>query len=229
MAGPTPLVVIGAGGFGREVFQLLRDINAAGPMFDFLGFLDDGEVQLALLERLGAPLLGPTSILPGLGASFVIAIGSPDTRRRIDGQARSSAPAATLTHPSASVGSDVQIGDGGVIAAGARLTTNVTCGRHVHVNVNCTIGHDVVIDDYATLYPGVHLGGGCVIEEGATLGTGCVVLPGVRVGRGAVVGAGAVVGRDVAPHTTVVTATARPTLRSTGTETIPDPNGGGPT
>jgi sugar O-acyltransferase (sialic acid O-acetyltransferase NeuD family) len=217
-AGLTPLVIIGAGGFGREVFELLGDINANGPVFNFLGFLDDGDVQLPLLERLGAPLLGPTSILPGLGASFVIGIGAPETRRRIDGQARSSAPAATLTHPSATIGKDVQIGEGAVIAAGARLTTHVTLGRHVHVNVNCTIGHDVVVEDYATLYPGVHLGGGCLIEDGATLGTGCVVLPNVRVGHGAVVGAGAVVGRDVRPNTTVVTATARPTLGSNVTD-----------
>jgi sugar O-acyltransferase (sialic acid O-acetyltransferase NeuD family) len=215
MAGETRLVIIGAGGFGREVYQLLRDINAAGPTFDFLGFLDDGDVRLPLLARLGAPLLGASSILPGLGASFVIAIGSPDIRRRIDERVRSSAPTANLIHPTATIGSDVEVGDGAVIAAGARLTTNVTLGRHVHVNVNCTIGHDVLVEDYATLYPGVHLGGGSVIEDGVTLGTGCVVLPGVRVGRGAMVGAGAVAGRDVRPNTTVVTATARPTLRST--------------
>jgi sugar O-acyltransferase (sialic acid O-acetyltransferase NeuD family) len=215
MADETRLVIVGAGGFGREVFQLLLDINAASPTFDVLGFLDDGEVQLPRLERLGASLLGASSALAGLGASFVIAIGSPDTRRRIDARLRSSAPTAILTHPSASVGSDVDVGAGAVIAAGARLTTNVSLGRHVHVNVNCTIGHDVVIEDYATLYPGVHLGGGCVIEAGATLGTGCVVLPGVRVGRGAIVGAGAVVARDVRPDTTVVTAAARPTLGST--------------
>lgn len=217
MAGETRLVIIGAGGFGREVFQLVRDINAAGPTFDLVGFLDDGDVKLALLERLGARLLGASSILPGLRASFVIAVGSPDIRRRIDERVRSSAPSAILRHPSATIGTDVGVGDGAVIAAGARLTTNVTLGRHVHVNVNCTIGHDVVVEDYATLYPGVHLGGGCVIEDGATLGTGCVVLPGVRVGRGAIVGAGAVVGRDVRPDTTVVTATARPTLGSNTT------------
>jgi acetyltransferase-like isoleucine patch superfamily enzyme len=122
--------------------------------------------------------------------------------------------AATLTHPWATIGSDVPLGDGAVVAAGVRQTTHIVVGRHAHLNLNCMIGHDEIVEDFATLHPGVHLGGGCVIEEGATLGTGCVVLPNVRVGRGAVVGAGAVVVRDVAPDTTVVQTVARPTLRS---------------
>jgi sugar O-acyltransferase (sialic acid O-acetyltransferase NeuD family) len=212
---PIPLVIIGAGGFGREVLDLVKDINAMASTFDFLGFLDDGEVQVQLLERVGAPLLGRSSILSDLAASFVIGIGSGEPRRRIDALARSwDRTAVTLTHPSATIGNDVTVGEGVVIAAGVRLTTHIVLGRQTHLNVNCTVGHDVIVEDYATLYPGVHVGGGCVIGEGATLGTGCVLLPNVRVGRGATIGAGAVVVRDVAPATTVVGTVARPTLPS---------------
>jgi sugar O-acyltransferase (sialic acid O-acetyltransferase NeuD family) len=209
----TPLVIVGAGGFGRELLDLVRDINARSPTFEFQGFLDDGETRADLLQRLQAPLLGPSSRLGDLGASFAIGIGAAEPRRRIDAMARSfECRPVSLVHPSATIGSDVRIGDGAVIAAGARLTTNIVLGRHAHINVNCTLGHDVIVGDFATLFPGVHLGGGSEIGEGATLGTGCVILPGVRVGRGAVVGAGAVVVRDVAPETTVVVAAARPTV-----------------
>jgi sugar O-acyltransferase (sialic acid O-acetyltransferase NeuD family) len=211
----TPLVIIGAGGFGREVLELVRDINRASPTFEFQGFLDDGVTNTDLLERLEAPLLGTSTRLAALSATYVIAIGAPELRPRIDALARSAGlTAATLTHPAATVGGNVQLRGGALIAAGARLTTTIVVGRHSHINLNCTIGHDVVIEDFVSLYAGVHLGGGCVVEEGAMLGTGCVILPNVRVGRGAVVGAGAVVVRDVAPETTVVGSIARPTLRS---------------
>jgi sugar O-acyltransferase (sialic acid O-acetyltransferase NeuD family) len=216
MAAKTPLVIVGAGGFGREVIELVRDINAARPTFDLLGFLDDGEVNPHALERAGVSLLGGSDQITKLEASFVIAIGSGSARRRIDAIARAThhAAIATLVHPSATLGSDVLVGEGAIVAAGSRITTHVSVGRHAQVNLNCTVGHDVTIEDFATLFAGAHLGGGCVIEEGATLSTGCVILPGVRVGRGAVVGAGAVVVRDVAPDTTVLGALARPTLRT---------------
>jgi sugar O-acyltransferase (sialic acid O-acetyltransferase NeuD family) len=221
--GLLPLLIVGAGGFGREVLELVRDINAAAPTFDFLGFLDDGQANGELLERVGAKVLGASSSVAAIEARFVIAIGAAQPRRRIDALARSHGRvAATLIHPSATVGADIQIAEGAVVAAGVRLTTHVTVGRHAHVNLNCTVGHDTIIEDFATLAGGVHLGGGCVIEEGATLGLGSVILPNVCVGRGAVVGAGAVVVRDVAPGTTVVGTVARLTLGSRpGGETGP--------
>ena len=211
-----PLVVVGAGGLGREVLELIRDVNAARPTFDLLGFLDDGDVNPHVLERLGVPLLGPSTHLAELDASFVIAIGSGGARRRIDALARAARheAVATLVHPAATLGSDILVGEGAIIGAGSRLTTHVVIGRHAQVNVNCTLGHDVIVEDFATLLPGVHLGGGCVVEEGATLAMGCVILPNVRVGRGAVVGPGAVVVRDVSPDTTVAGSVARPTLRT---------------
>lgn len=212
----TPLVIIGAGGLGREIFDLVRDINRSGATFDVLGFLDDGDVDARLLGRLGASWLGPTSTLVDLGAQYVIGIGTVAPRRRIDAMARSwLRTPGTLVHPSATIGSDVLIGEGAMIAAGVRLSTHTVVGRHSQVNLNSTIGHDAVVEDFATLYAGVHVSGGCVIEEGATLGTGSVILPNVRVGRGAIVGAGTVVTRHVAPDTTVVGAVGRPTLRST--------------
>ena len=102
----TPLTMIGAGGFGREVLEIVRDINGAALTFDFLGFLDDGEVDAQLLQRLGAPLLGPSSRLADLAARYVIGIGTVEPRRRIDALVRSwGRTAATLTHPSATIGS----------------------------------------------------------------------------------------------------------------------------
>src|SRR5699024_159194 len=116
-----------------------------------------------LLERIGVPLLGDTSLLAELDADHVVGIGAADPRRRIDVLASASGhQPAVLRHPAATVGRDVELGPGVIIAAGARLTTHLTLGRHVHVNLNCTVGHDTIIHDYATLFGGVVVGGGCV-------------------------------------------------------------------
>jgi sugar O-acyltransferase (sialic acid O-acetyltransferase NeuD family) len=210
-----PLVIVGAGGFGREVVDVVDAINAVTPTFTLEGFLDDGDVRRDLLERIGVPLVGDTSVLERLDADYVIGIGSAEARRRIDALAHASGRRATvLRHPTATLGRDVELGDGTIIAAGARLTTHIRVGRHAHINMSCTVGHDTVIHDYATLFGGVVVGGGCVIGDGATLGSGAVILPGVQVGADSMVGAGAIVVRDVAPGAIVVAPAARPSLRS---------------
>lgn len=220
---PQPLVIVGCGGFGREVLQLVLDINAHAPTFELLGFIDDDPVDRHLTERLGSRVLGTSADLGGLDAAIIIAVGASVPRRRLDDQARAAGlRAATVVHPWASVGRDVELAEGVVVGAGTRLSTNITIGRHSHVNVNCTVGHDVVLEPFVSVYPGVHISGGCVVGEGATLGTGCVLLPGVRVGAGAEVGAGAVVVRDVAPEAIVVAPAGRPTLRSRQAATVAD-------
>lgn len=221
--GTRPLVIVGAGGFGREVVDIVDAINDRAPTHELLGFLDDGEVRQDLLARIGVPLLGDTTRLADLDVDHVVGIGAPEPRRRIDALAATCGRTATvLRHPHASVGRDVELGPGVIIAAGARLTTHISVGRHVHVNLNCSIGHDTVIHDYATLFGGAIVGGGCVIGVGATVGSGAVILPGVRVGDGAVVGAGATVIRDVADHGIVVSVAARPSLRSSQASGAPD-------
>jgi len=90
--------------------------------------------------------------------SYVIGSGSAEPRRRMDALARSwGRTAARLRHPSATIGSDDQIGDGAVVAADVRLTTHIYVGRHAHLNLNCTIGHDTVVGTVArpTLRPRV--------------------------------------------------------------------------
>jgi sugar O-acyltransferase (sialic acid O-acetyltransferase NeuD family) len=223
MTATRSLVIIGAGGFGREVVDVVDAINAQAPSFELLGFLDDGDVRQDLLTRIGMPRLGDTRMITELHAEYVIGIGSADPRRRIDSLARGCGRrAAILRHPAATVGRDVTIGDGSIIAAGARLTTHIALGRHVHVNLNCTVGHDTTIGDHATLFGGVVVGGGCVIEAGATIGSGAVIVPGVRIGADATVGAGALVVRDVAPGDIVVAAASRPSIRGRPSGYLPE-------
>jgi sugar O-acyltransferase (sialic acid O-acetyltransferase NeuD family) len=223
MTATRSLVIIGAGGFGREVVDVVDAINALTPTFELLGFLDDGDVQHDRLTRIGVPLLGDTNMITELDAEYVIGIGSADPRRRIDAWARGCGRrAAVLRHPAASVGRDVTIGDGSIIAAGARVTTHVALGRHVHINLNCTVGHDTIIEDHATLFGGAVVGGGCVIEAGATIGSGAVIVPGVRIGRDATVGAGALVVRDVVGGDIVVAAASRPSLRGRPSGYLPE-------
>jgi sugar O-acyltransferase (sialic acid O-acetyltransferase NeuD family) len=205
-----PLVIVGAGGHGREVLDTVEAINAQRFRFKVLGFLDEGPFDESLLQRRGTMVLGDVTKLEELEASYLIAIGSPEARRRIDDYASSlGRQAASAVHPAATVGSDAYIGPGAVLSAGSRVTTNVRTGRHVHLNVNATVSHDCTLGDYVTLNPGANIAGNVEVEAATTLGIGAAVIQGLRIGGSTLVGAGAVVIDDLPSHVTAVGVPAR--------------------
>jgi len=236
---PTRLVIVGAGGFGREVHGVVEAMNAAGVAVDLVGYVDDQGTSDDLLARLGTSRLGSIDVLCGDGGEgadnaggdgadevggniggpavdasvgYVIAIGTGAVRRTIDERLTAAGrQAATLVHPMATVGGDNRIAEGCILTAGSRVTTNITLGRHTQLHVNCTIGHDSVLDDFVSVYPGATVSGNVHLGEGVTIGTGANVLPGITIGAGAFVGAGAVVIADVEPGATVAGVPARPT------------------
>lgn len=207
------VVIIGMGGQGRECLEIALALRAVGHPIRVLGCYDDNpSPNERLLRRRGVAVLGRVEDFlsaPG-DAEACIGIGSGGIRSRIDRALQGSGvDSPVLVHPASTVGPDVRLGPGTVVWAGARLTTNISTGRHVHINQNATIGHDARLDDYVSVSPLVAISGNVDVGRGATLGASAVVLPGVQIGVEAVVGAGAVVVRDVQDRQTVKGVPAR--------------------
>jgi sugar O-acyltransferase (sialic acid O-acetyltransferase NeuD family) len=200
------LVIIGSGGFGREVFDVAGDQG-----IDVAGFVADYDQHLDEVAALGSAVLGGVDALSGLDARFVVGVGSPSARRALDERARAlgSVAAPALRHSTSTVGREVRIGDGSVVCAHAAITTNCTLGRHDHVNLHASIGHDCVLGDFVTLAPGARISGHCTLADGVELGTNAAIIPGITVGEGAVIGAGAVVTKDVPPGVVAVGVPAK--------------------
>src|ERR1700674_47685 len=204
------LVIIGAGGLGRDVCDMLGAMNERALTYEVLGFLDDAGGDRELLARRGMTLLGAVDQLGVLDVEYIIAIGAAEPRRRIDAFATEHGRhASSVIHPAATLGSHAVIGPGTIVAAGARLTTNIKLGRHVQIHTNATVGHDAVLENYVTVLPGANVGGNVTLEQGVTVGSGAVLIQGVTVGRLTTVGAGAVVVRDLPEGVTAVGVPAR--------------------
>jgi sugar O-acyltransferase (sialic acid O-acetyltransferase NeuD family) len=208
-----PLVVIGGGGMGRCILDLIDAINAGREQYDVVGVLDDGTPDLELLERRGVRHLGSVETLEAQprDVGYAIGISSGSVRKKVDAYAqRLGRRSPVLVHPNVHRGFDVQLGEGTVIASHVSMENNIRLGRHVHVNQNSTVGHDCRIAAYVTVSPLTAVSGDVTMGEGAFLGTGSSVNQGLSIGSAAVVGAGAAVIRDVGPGTTVVGVPARP-------------------
>lgn len=196
------ILIVGCGGFGREVHDVIDALNAQAPTYNLLGYADDAasEQNTALVERRGSRVLGSLDeVLEEYDAAeFAIAIGSPKVRKELDTKlVEAGWRAATLIHPSATFGGDVRIGEGSIVCAGVRVTTNVTLGRSVHLNLNVTVGHDVTLRDYVSVNPLVAISGWVEAHEGVMFGTHSAILQNLSVGAGSVVGAGSCVVKNV--------------------------------
>jgi sugar O-acyltransferase (sialic acid O-acetyltransferase NeuD family) len=211
---PTPILLIGAGGFARETLELLRAINTLERAWNVIGLLDDDD-RLHGEEIHGAPVLGSSQAVDDHPEAMVIAsVASPqDPLRRLRLVERLGLPAeryATLVHPTAVVPESASLSRGTVLQAGAVLTADVEVGAHVAVMPTVVVTHDVRVEDGVTFGAGVRVSGGVVIERGAYIGSGALVREGVVVGAGATVGMGALVTHPVPAGEVWVGAPARP-------------------
>lgn len=208
------LVIVGAGGHGRETLGIVQAINALTPTWNIVGFVADDPDVDCRVERLGHRIVGTSHWLATQttrpAPHYVLGIGNPATRAQLDAQLTDAGlQAATLIHPAASIGPDNQLGPGVLIAAGAVVTTNVSLGRHVHLNVNAVVSHDCTVGDHCSLSPGTLLNGTVTVGERTMLGSAAVVTPQRTVGSDVTVGAGAVVVEDIPDAVTVKGVPAR--------------------
>ena len=192
------LVVVGGGGFAKEVIWLARDCG-----FNVVGVLDDAFVSAGVTVS-DVELLGKVEDwLQYQDCSFIVAIGSPRTRATVVEKmnALGKPDFATLIHPSVQMSSFVQIGRGTLICAGTILTVDIKLGSHVILNLNVTVGHESIIGDYVTVAPMVAVSGNVCLDEYTEVGTGASIKQGLKLHRGSMLGMGSVLTKEIPANT----------------------------
>lgn len=207
------LIIVGTGGFGREVAWLVDRINERTATWNLLGFVDDNESLHGTIVN-GYPVLGGCGCLGEYSDAYIVcAVGASKTRKKIIEKINTlleSPKYATLIDPTVQMSNLISVGEGTIICANSVLTVNVTIGNQVIINLACTIGHDAVLQDFVTLYPTVNFSGNSVAMECVELGTGTQVIQGKTIGECAIVGAGSVVVKDIPANCTAVGCPAKP-------------------
>lgn len=201
----TDIVIFGTGGFGRELHQIVEDIQKSDNSLHFLGFLDGNKAARGT-ELHGFPVLGDLGWLEEhKQVKIGMGIGSSAVRRKfmqqVDGLG---GEYITLIHPTAHIGNRIEIGAGSTISARAILSTDIVVGRGVIINLNCTVGHETVLHDYVTVAPAANISGNVTVGEGTDLGTNSAVNQGVTLGEWSIIGTGTVVNKNVPANVTAV-------------------------
>jgi sugar O-acyltransferase (sialic acid O-acetyltransferase NeuD family) len=180
--------IIGAGGFGREVYWSLSLMERVNTKF----FIDDkywdGKNDLIL----------PISKFNPSEYELVIAIGDPRNRYDMVQRLPKETKYFTHIHPSVQIlGDDVEIGEGSIICAGTIITTNVKIGKHAHLNLQTTVGHDCEIGDYFTTAPGAKISGNCKIYDCVYVGTNASIKEKLSIHSLTTIGSNAAVVKNI--------------------------------
>ena len=204
------ILIIGAGGHGQVVADILLRMMDAGMGVMPMGFLDDRRDLLSQL-LLGLPVLGEIGDRNNIQHdASIVAIGANENRKEICMLLQQEGgPFALARHPGSIIAPDVRPGAGSMICAGSIVNTGSIIGEAVILNTGSTVDHHNQIGNYAHIAPGAHLGGEVVVGEGALIGIGATVMPQRRIGAWSIVGAGALVHRDVPERSVVVGVPAR--------------------
>ena len=200
------IAIYGAGGLGREVLMLIRQINENRKEWDPIGFFDDQRPVGTMID--GVPVIGNIDWLNSLKEELfiVIAVAEPHIKlKMLQKITNRNIVFATLIHPSVQMAhyQNSNIGEGTIITAGNIITTGVNIGKHVIINLKNTIGHDAEIGDFVSIMPGCNISGNVRIEECVFIGTAAGIINGVRIARNSKVGIGSVVLQDTREGETV--------------------------
>ena len=186
------LIIIGAGGHGRVVADIAQKLG----IYNKISFLDDGEIT----ESMGLPIIGKVVEMDKYVscADMFVAIGNSTVRENfIERLLIKGASVPTLIHPSAIIGSSVEIGVGTAIMAGAVINPCAKIGKGVILNTCSSIDHDCIVGDYCHIAVGVHVAGTVLLDKHVWLGAGVTIKHNINICSHCVIGAGAVVVKDI--------------------------------
>jgi sugar O-acyltransferase (sialic acid O-acetyltransferase NeuD family) len=204
-------MIVGGGGFAREVFTWVSDCVAAGQVPPIAGYLDDAGDVLAYRERYAMPYLGSIDsfdVRPD--DQFVMALGSPGVKRAV--HARLSVRGAQfprIIHPTCIITPTCTIEEGVFLCVGCIIAPDSIVEAFVTMNTGSGTGHDAVVGAFSVLASRVAIGGFARIGEDVSIGSGVEVLPRIKIGRGATIGPGSVLYRSVPAGATVFAPPAK--------------------
>ena len=195
------IIIVGAGGLGREVYNWLSE---AGKGDLILGFINDISDALDGYDY-------PVKIIGDIqnhecltDVVYVMAVMAPNGKAKVASLLKAKdCEFKTFIHPTAIVGRNVKLGEGVVITPGCIISCDVEIGDFVFLNTQTTLGHDVRVGAYTSINGKVEISGFVEIGEGVTIGSRVVVLPKKKIASGAIVGAGSVVVGNIKQPITV--------------------------
>lgn len=192
------LYIIGARGFGREVYNLFLECKESLGDVECSGFLDDNRNALDGYEGYPPIVSSVEGWIPKDNDVFICALGDVKYKKKyVEIILSKGGKFISLIHPSVEVGSNTVIGEGCIARMGSSISCDIKIGRFVSILTCSVLGHDCKVGDWSHLSAYTFMGGFSELGKSVTLHPGVRLLPHKKIGDSAIVGAGSVVIRNV--------------------------------
>lgn len=198
------LLIFGAGSHGRELAWVARRCLGKDLLIEFV--VDDIKYWSKEVDGLAVNVFDDLD--EDDKSSFVVGVGDPQLKKQFAEKMAGKSNPLALADESIIRSERVFLSEGSVVMPGCVVTTNVSIGRHAHLNIGCRVSHDVTIGAYSTLCPNVSIAGNVQVEDEVFVGISATIINGsvgspLTIGEGAVIAAGACVTSNVPPNTMV--------------------------
>ena len=188
------ILIIGAGGCGREVLQWIKDINLIEKRWNIKGFLDDDLNALDGKKSDVAVISKVDDYIIQANDEFVCCIGNSTVRNNVvERLQEKGANFVTIIHPNAVIADNCKIGNGSIIYPYALISDNAMIGEGCIINMHSTVAHDSVLGDYCTISAHCDITGMCKVGDRLFMGTSSHIVPGSKIGSDVYICAGSTV------------------------------------
>ena len=192
------LGIYGAGGLGREVFELANIINNRNNLWNEIVFIDDSENTS---NPRNALILKFEEIKNKYGIDnfeVCIAVGEPAIRKILMEKLSSfNIKLKSLIHPDVYIPKSTKIGKGSIINKYVSITCDIIIGDNVYIHPMACIGHDSIIGKNAIISSFVDVAGNCNVGNEAFLAIGTILKQGITIGEKSILGMGSIVHRNI--------------------------------
>ena len=144
------LILVGASGYGREIYDMIERINDRKHVYNVIGFIDDNpEIWGTKINTV--PVLGGVEYVKEHFKEecmyAVLTIAAADIKRKIVNELDGYVTWETLIDPTAIVSNYCSIGKGSLIGAFSQVGPNSKVGNFCSVLYACSVGQDAQLED----------------------------------------------------------------------------------
>lgn len=204
------LIIIGARGFGREIYNLAIQTKEYNTKWVVKGFLDDKVDALQGFNGYPPILSSVEDYQIQEDDLFICALGDVDYKKKYaDLILVKGGRFINLVHPTAIINTNVKIGVGIIISAFTYISNDVTIGNFVTIQTHSAVGHDVKIGDYCQINALTFFGGFVELKDSVTVNPNASIAPKKTVAEHTIVGLNSAVIKNTKPNCTVYGNPAR--------------------